>query len=93
MPTFRSKPVDAVIDVRSKVEFWLGHLDGAVCVPVDQLPDGLAKHAHITKQSKLLVYCASGMRSASAAQILKASGFTNVVDGGGIGDARTDFKP
>lgn len=91
MPTFRAKPVDAVIDVRSKVEFWLGHLDGAVCVPVDQLPDGLAKHPHITKQSALLVYCASGMRSASAAQILRASGYTNVVDGGGIGDARPEF--
>ncbi|MCE9602344.1 MAG: rhodanese-like domain-containing protein [Gemmatimonadetes bacterium] len=93
MPRFRDLPVDAVVDVRSKLEFWLGHLPGAVCVPVDQLPDGLADHAGITKASRILVYCASGARSASAAAALRRAGYARVTDGGGIGEARRDFVP
>jgi phage shock protein E len=91
MPTFRSMPVDVVIDVRSKVEFWLGHLPGAQCIPVDTLPAGLDGVAGISKQSRILVYCASGARSAMAKQTLTAAGYSNVTDGGGIASARPDF--
>lgn len=91
MPRFRDLPVDAVVDVRSKLEFWLGHLPGAVCVPVDQLPDGLAGLAGVTKASRILVYCASGARSATAAAALRRGGYHRVTDGGGIGEARRDF--
>ena len=91
MPRFRDLPVDAVIDVRSKLEFLLGHLPGAVCVPVDRLPDGLGRVAGVTKASRILVYCASGARSASAAAALRAAGYHRVTDGGGIGEAKRDF--
>jgi rhodanese-related sulfurtransferase len=91
MPQFRNAPVDVVIDVRSKVEFWLGHLPGAHCVPVDTLPDGLESVAGADKRARLLVYCASGGRSAMARQILTDAGYTDVVDGGGISSARADF--
>lgn len=90
MPTFRNRPVDAVIDVRSKLEYWMGHLPGATNVPVDRLPDGL-DGLGLTPKSRILVYCASGMRSAQAASVLKAAGFANVVDGGGMGAASQDF--
>ena len=86
----RNRPVDAVIDVRSKVEFWLGHLDGAKNVPVDRLPDGLAD-LNLSPKSRILVYCASGMRSAQAASILKAAGYANVVDGGGMSAASQEY--
>ena len=91
MPRFRNQPVDVVIDVRSKVEFWLGHLPGAPCVPVDTLPAGLDEIPGVSKGARLLVYCASGGRSAMARQILTEAGYTNVVDGGGISSARPDF--
>ena len=90
MPTFRNRPVDAVIDVRSKLEFWMGHLPGATNVPVDRLPDGLDTLG-LTPTSRILVYCASGGRSAQAASVLKAAGYRNVVDGGGMGAASQDF--
>lgn len=90
MPTFRNRPVDAVIDVRSKLEFWMGHLPGATNVPVDRLPEGL-DGLGLTPKSRILVYCASGMRSAQAAGILKSAGYSNVVDGGGMGAASQDF--
>lgn len=91
MPSFRNQPIDAVIDVRSKIEFWLGHLPGAECVPVDTLPAGLEGVDGVTKQSRILVYCASGARSAMARQLLSAAGYTNVTDGGGYGSARAEF--
>lgn len=90
MPTFRNRPVDAVIDVRSKLEFWMGHLPGATNVPVDRLPEGL-DGLGLTPKSRILVYCASGIRSAQAASVLKAAGYANVVDGGGMGAASQDF--
>lgn len=92
MPAFRNRPVDAVLDVRSRLEFFLGHLDGAENIPVDRLPDALEGRSDITKQSRILVYCASGMRSAQAAAMLKAAGYAKVVDGGGIGDARHEYQ-
>ena len=91
MPRFRNQPVDVVVDVRSKVEFWLGHLPGAHCVPVDTLPAGLDGVSGARTDARLLVYCASGGRSAMARQILTEAGYTNVVDGGGISSARPDF--
>jgi phage shock protein E len=91
MPTFRQKSVDAVIDVRSKLEFWLGHLDGARCLPVDSIAETIQSVPGITKKSRVLLYCASGARSAAAAGILKSLGYTQVVDGGAMGAARGDF--
>ncbi len=92
MPRFRNRPIDAVIDVRSKLEFWMGHLDGATNVPVDRLPDGLAGLG-VGADSHILVYCASGMRSAQAASVLRAAGYRHVVDGGGIGAAQAEYAP
>jgi rhodanese-related sulfurtransferase len=90
-PKYRGAPVDVVVDVRSHIEFWLGSLPGAVCVPVTNLPEGLAQHEGVSQASRILVYCASGNRSASAAAMLKQAGYRNVVDGGGIGAASQHF--
>lgn len=92
-PRFRGKPVDLVVDVRSKVEFWMGHLPGAVCIPVERLPEGLTGHPGVSTASRILVYCAAGTRSAAAASQLHTAGYTNVVDGGGMAAASEDFTP
>lgn len=92
MPLFRDREVDVVLDVRSRIEFFLGHLDGAENIPVDRLPHALEGRSDITKTSRILVYCASGMRSAQAAAMLKAAGFGKVVDAGGIGAAREGYR-
>lgn len=91
MPTYRQKSVDAVIDVRSKIEFWLGHLDGARCIPVDSITESIETVPGITRASRILVYCASGARSAMAANALKSLGYSNVIDGGGIASARNNY--
>jgi phage shock protein E len=92
MPSFKNRPVDLVLDVRSKLEYFLGHLDGAVNIPVDQLPNGLAGRAGVTPQSRIMVYCAGGTRSAQAAAILKHAGYSNIVDGGGMAEAHANFQ-
>jgi phage shock protein E len=93
MPTFRQQHVDAVIDVRSPMEFATGHLDGAHCVPVDTIEQRIDALPGLTKQSKILLYCASGGRSALAAQMLASMGYQHVVDGGGIASAQREFTP
>lgn len=76
-----------LLDVRSAGEHAGGHLAGSLNVPVDQLPGGIGKAA-IPKDRPILVYCASGMRSARAAGLLKQAGYAEVLDLGGIAKAR-----
>jgi phage shock protein E len=92
-PSYDGRPVDAVIDVRSKLEFWLGHLDGAVCIPLDVVAARLPKRAKIARDAHILVYCASGARSAAAAAQLRELGYRNVTDGGGMSAAARSFTP
>lgn len=74
----------AVIDVRSPGEFSDGAYPGARNIPVNALPNRLGDVG--PKDKPVVVYCASGGRSAVAQQILKASGFTDVTNAGGLED-------
>ena len=69
-----------IIDVRTKGEYQGGHIRGSVNIPLNSLQQSLSK---IKKDKPVITCCASGMRSASAKSILKASGFTEVHNGGG----------
>ena len=89
--TYKGQPVDVVIDVRSRLEFWLGHLDGAVCMPVDLVADRVRATPAIEPGARILLYCASGARSAAAAGQLRAMGFRHVMDAGGIGEASRHY--
>lgn len=91
-PRFRGALVDLVVDVRSKLEFWTGHLPGAICIPVDELPARL-KRKGVSPESRILVYCGTGKRSANAASQLRTAGFAHVVDGGGMSDAWNHYVP
>ena len=71
-----------VIDVRSSAEFSSGHFAGAINIPVDKLPKHLK--ALGPRDSSIIVYCASGMRSANAQRILVDAGFTHVVNAGSL---------
>ena len=93
LPKFRGAAVDVVVDVRSKLEFWFGHLPGAVCIPVDRISEGLHALNGISADSRILVYCASGNRSRLAAEELATAGYRNVVDGGGMAAASAHFTP
>ena len=69
-----------LIDVRSPAEFAAGHIDGAVNVPVGALSDDKLG----PKDQPLILYCASGTRSAIARTALKTRGFTHVFNLGAM---------
>lgn len=64
-----------VIDVRTPGEFQLGHVPGAVNVPVDQIQ---AQAASFDKGKTYVVYCATGQRSQIAVDLMKTMGFTSI---------------
>lgn len=61
-----------VLDVRTPPEFAGGHAKGAVNIPVGELGVRLGE---LGEPGPIVVYCASGMRSARAASLLRAAGF------------------
>jgi len=71
-----------LVDVRRPDEFSASHLPGATNVPLDEI-DGRASELGAA-DATIIVYCARGVRSARAAQKLRAKGFTNVHDLGGL---------
>ena len=70
-----------ILDVRTPAEFQGGAYPGAVNIPVQELDRRLGE---VPKGKPVVVYCASGMRSASAERLLRARGFADVVNGGGL---------
>lgn len=62
----------AILDTRTDAEYEAGHLDGALHIPLDGLREQLDQLPH---SKKLLVHCASGLRSYVACRILMQHGF------------------
>ncbi|MCX6382253.1 MAG: rhodanese-like domain-containing protein [Armatimonadetes bacterium] len=76
-----------LIDVRGYDEFARGHADGAKCIP---LPELERRANEISGDLPVCVMCASGNRSAMAAERLRALGMNQVVDVCGGMKAWTD---
>jgi len=73
-----------VLDVREPDEFKSGHLRGAKLIPLGSLAGKLSEIEKF-KDKTVLVYCRSGNRSATAANILCRAGFSDVSNlAGGI---------
>lgn len=70
-----------LLDVRTPQEYSRGHIDNARNIPVDVLDGRLGE---LDKDQPVVVYCQSGKRSARAVSMLKAAGFTQVHDLGGM---------
>ena len=66
-----------VLDVREEKEFQAGHIPGARHIPGGQL-GGRLKELERFKTRPILVNCRSGMRSATACNVLHREGFTEV---------------
>ena len=72
-----------ILDVRSKEEYVEGHINGAICIPVETINDTVINQLP-DKNQMILVYCRSGYRSAMAAEILAKLGYTDIREFGGI---------
>jgi len=72
-----------IVDVRTPNEFQSGAYPGAVNIELDQLMERYGELGN-NKSRDIIVYCASGARSAYAQRMLAQLGYSNVKNGGGI---------
>ncbi len=61
-----------LLDVRTTSEFGAGHIRGAINIPVQDLP---ARIDELDGGRRVVVYCRSGNRSATARALLQDRGF------------------
>ena len=64
-----------VIDVREPHEYEITHIDGAVLMPLGELPNRLNE---LDGHREIVTHCHHGARSLKALEILKAAGFSKV---------------
>ncbi len=87
MKEFKSRILDSdtvVLDVRTEEEFYgpLGHIEGAILIPIDDL-EYRVDELNSIKNEKIYLVCRTGGRSGRGKDFLNSNGFTAVnVDGG-----------
>jgi rhodanese-related sulfurtransferase len=77
-----------LLDVRSPMEVASAGVKGAVSIPLGQIAQEISQKGW-SKEQELLVFCASGARSAVAVRELQQLGFVNAVNLGSAGRARS----
>ncbi len=73
-----------VIDVRTPMEFEMGAYPGAININLDELPERASDLGPTDRE--IILYCASGARSAYGQRILEQMGYTKVQNGGSLHD-------
>lgn len=71
-------------DVRTKEEYDSGYFQNAVNIPLQDLQKAI--YPEVPKDTLIYVYCRSGNRSEQAVGLLRANGYVNVTDLGGISE-------
>ncbi len=66
-----------ILDVRETIEWEMGYIPGSTLISLGELRNRLDE---LTPDDHIAVICEAGIRSSSAASILQANGFNNVVD-------------
>ncbi|MEZ4669248.1 MAG: rhodanese-like domain-containing protein [Anaerolineae bacterium] len=64
-----------LLDVREDWEWAMGHLPGAVHIPMNTIPD---RHNELPSDKPVVVVCAHGMRSLQVSQYLAHIGFSDI---------------
>ena len=72
-----------VLDVREPVEWHYGRIDGAVHIPITEIPD---RATELPVDQQLLVVCKVGSRSALVTAFLREKGFEAINLSGGMID-------
>ena len=79
--TEEARDVFTLLDVRTPAEFAQGHIPGAVNIDYRNLDSAMAE---ADRTRPVVLYCRTGSRSAQAERTLRAMGFTQVFDFGGL---------
>ena len=76
-----------LLDVRTPEEHKSGYLEGAVLLPLAELESKISSKV-ADKNTPVYIYCRSGRRAETAVETLKAMGYTDLHNLGGLKDAR-----
>ena len=66
-----------LVDVREQWEFDICQIKGAILMPMGQIANS---YANLNKDSKLALYCHSGIRSMHVADFLLSKGFQSLAN-------------
>lgn len=81
-------PANAVwIDVRSAEEYANGHINDASNISHKAILSGVSAEG-LAKDTPIYLYCRSGYRASVAKDALEGQNYTNVINVGGLEDAR-----
>lgn len=81
----------ALIDVREDTELQICKIDGALHIPMNQIPNHLDS---LPKDKTFVLFCHHGMRSLHVLQYLEAQGYENLLNlTGGIDAWATQVDP
>jgi rhodanese-related sulfurtransferase len=75
LETTDSSPI--LLDVREPWEFQTCHIEGALHIPMGQIP---TRYQQLDPSKEIVVICHHGMRSLQVAQFLEKAGFKNIVN-------------
>jgi len=78
---------EVYIDVRTWIEHKADHIDGDTRIHVSDIVDGV-NEKFPDKETSIKLYCERGVRAETALQKLKAAGYLNVENVGGIDEVR-----
>ena len=79
-----------IVDVREPIEWQYGRIDGAVHIPLTEIPH---RAGELPVDQQLLVVCKVGSRSAQATAFLREKGFEAVNLAGGMIDWVDEGRP
>jgi len=80
-----------LIDVREPNELAVSSIEGALNIPLGEIPDRLAE---LDKGQEIVLFCRTGSRSSKAVEILLNAGFKKVKNmRGGINAWARDIDP
>jgi rhodanese-related sulfurtransferase len=83
MELMEKRPDAVVIDCREPNEFALGYIPGALLIPRGVLEQNIERA--VPRDRPVVIYCASGNRSALAADVMREMGYADVASmAGGI---------
>ncbi|MCC5912361.1 MAG: rhodanese-like domain-containing protein [Clostridiaceae bacterium] len=72
-----------LLDVRTREEYQEKHIEGSTLIPLNVLETEVRTKIP-NKEEKIIIYCRSGNRSKTAANLLLSMGYKHVYDLGGI---------
>jgi phage shock protein E len=73
----QERKFDVVLDVRTKMEYNLGHYPEALHIPTQDVQEQVETLIP-NKNIRILIYCNTGQRARYATDILKAKGYKHV---------------